>query len=88
VATVIVSFEIGWGSFAAQIAIDALIIDIKLSRNIFSVFVSGISHILSVNSGTEGYEERSLAQRILLRLTVATSDHPPYQRRIVCNRDH
>ena len=66
VTTVIVSFEIGWRSFAAQIAIDALIIDIKLPRDIFSVFVSGIGHIFSVNRGTECYEETVLAQRILL----------------------
>jgi hypothetical protein len=43
-ATVIVPFEIGGRGFAAQIAIDALIVDIKLARYVFGVFVRGIGH--------------------------------------------
>jgi hypothetical protein len=41
---VIVSFEIGGGSFAAKIAIDALVIDVKLSVYIFRIFISGVGH--------------------------------------------
>jgi len=44
VAAVVIPLEVGWRGFAAQIAIDALIIDVKLSFNIFSVFISDISH--------------------------------------------
>jgi len=43
-AAVVVPLEVGWRGLAAQIAIDALIIDIKLSFNVFSVFVSYVSH--------------------------------------------
>jgi hypothetical protein len=41
---VIVPFEIGRRSFAAQIAIDALIIDVELARYVFGIFVRGIGH--------------------------------------------
>jgi hypothetical protein len=46
-AAVVVPFEIGWRGFAAQIAIDALIIDIEFARYVFGVFVSGIGHVFS-----------------------------------------
>jgi hypothetical protein len=41
---IIVSLEIGRRSFAAQIAIDALIIDIEFAGYVFGVFVSGVGH--------------------------------------------
>jgi hypothetical protein len=44
VAAVVVPFEIGRRGFAAQIAIDALIIDIEFAWYIFGVFVRGIGH--------------------------------------------
>jgi hypothetical protein len=47
-AAVIVALEIGGRSFTAQIAVDALIIDIEFSRYVFSVFVCGIGHDLSL----------------------------------------
>ena len=39
VAAVIVSFEIRGGRFAAQIAVDALIIDVEFARYVLGVFV-------------------------------------------------
>ena len=39
VPAVIVSFEIGGGRFAAQIAVDALIIDVEFARYVLGVFV-------------------------------------------------
>jgi hypothetical protein len=44
VAAVVVPLEIGRRGFAAQIAIDALIIDIEFARYVFGVFVRGIGH--------------------------------------------
>jgi hypothetical protein len=44
-AAVIVALEIGGGSLAAQIAVDALLIDIELSGYVFGVFVCGVGHI-------------------------------------------
>src|SRR4051794_36834297 len=38
VTTVIVAFEIGRSGFAAQIAVDALIIDVKFATYVFGVF--------------------------------------------------
>jgi hypothetical protein len=52
-AAVIVSFEIGGRSFAAQIAVDALIIDVKLARYVLGVFVCGIGHVFSVKNEGE-----------------------------------
>jgi len=43
-AAIIVPLEIGRGSFAAQIAIDALIIDIEFARHVFGVFVCDVGH--------------------------------------------
>jgi hypothetical protein len=42
---VIVPFEIGRSSLAAQIAVDALIIDIEFARYVFGVFVRGVGHV-------------------------------------------
>jgi hypothetical protein len=44
-AAVIVPLEIGGRGFAAQIAIDALIIDVEFARYVFGVFVRGIGHV-------------------------------------------
>ena len=43
-AAVIVPFEIGRRGFAAQVAIDTLIIDIEFARYVFGVFVRDIGH--------------------------------------------
>jgi hypothetical protein len=43
-AAVIVPFEIGRRGFAAQIAVDALIINVELTRYVFGVFVCGVGH--------------------------------------------
>jgi hypothetical protein len=43
-AAVIVALEIGRGSLAAQIAVDALLIDIELSSYVFGVFVCSVGH--------------------------------------------
>jgi hypothetical protein len=43
-AAVVVPFEIGGRGFTAQIAIDALIIDVELAWYVFGVFVRDISH--------------------------------------------
>jgi hypothetical protein len=43
-AAVIVPFEIGGRGFAAQIAIDTLVVDVEFARYVFGVFVRDISH--------------------------------------------
>ena len=43
-AAVIVPFEIRGRGFAAQVAIDTLIIDIEFARYVFGVFVRDIGH--------------------------------------------
>jgi hypothetical protein len=45
-ATVIVALEIGRRGFAAQIAVDALVIDVEFARYVLGVFVCGIGHDL------------------------------------------
>ena len=52
-AAVVVALEIGRRSLTAQIAVDALIIDVKFARHVFGVFVRYISHGLSGKSGVE-----------------------------------
>jgi len=44
VTAVVVALEIGRRCFAAQIAIDALFIDIGFPRHIFRVFVGNVRH--------------------------------------------
>jgi hypothetical protein len=41
---VVVALETGWCRFAAQIAVDALIIDVKCPRYVFGVFVYDVGH--------------------------------------------
>src|SRR4029077_6806073 len=43
---VVVPFEIGRRGFPAQIAIDALIIDVEFARYVFGVFVRSVGHRL------------------------------------------
>jgi hypothetical protein len=44
VATVVVALEIRGRSFAAQIAVDALFIDIEFAGSIFGILVGGVGH--------------------------------------------
>jgi hypothetical protein len=53
VAAVVIAFEIGGRGFAAQIAVDALVIDVEFSRYVFGIFVRCISHSFSVKSECE-----------------------------------
>jgi hypothetical protein len=53
VAAIVVALEIGGRGFAAQIAVDALIIDVKLACYIFGVFVRGIGHSFSCKNERE-----------------------------------
>jgi hypothetical protein len=43
-ATVVVALEICRGSFPAQIAVDALFIDIEFAGSIFRIFVGNVGH--------------------------------------------
>jgi len=44
VTAIIVALEVGRGGLAAEIAIDALIIDVEFSLYVFGIFVCDISH--------------------------------------------
>jgi hypothetical protein len=44
VAAVVVAFEIGRGGLAAQIAVDALIVDVEFSCYVLGVFVRNVGH--------------------------------------------
>jgi hypothetical protein len=50
---VVVPLEIGWRGFPAQIAIDALIIDVEFAGYVFGVFVRNIGHVFSHKSEVE-----------------------------------
>src|SRR6266576_6568051 len=52
-AAVVVALEIGRRSFTAQIAVDALIIDIEFAFYVFGVFVRGVGHSFSGKSEGE-----------------------------------
>jgi hypothetical protein len=52
-AAVVVALEIGGRGFTAQIAVDALIIDVEFSCYVFGVFIRGISHSFSGKSEGE-----------------------------------
>jgi hypothetical protein len=52
-AAVIVPLEVGGCCFAAQIAVDALVIDVKFARYVFSVFVRGVGHDFSRKNEVE-----------------------------------
>jgi hypothetical protein len=63
-AAVVVSFEIGRRGFTAQIAIDALIIDIEFARYVFGVFVCGIGHGFSRKVKWNARKKRSRRKTI------------------------
>ena len=52
-AAIVVAFEIGRRGLAAQIAVDALIIDVEFARYIFGVFVCRVGHSFSDKSEAE-----------------------------------
>jgi hypothetical protein len=52
-AAVIVPLEVGGRRFAAQIAVDALVIDVKFAGYVFGVFVRGVGHDFSRKSEAE-----------------------------------
>ena len=45
ISAVVVALEIIGSRFATKVAVDALVIDVKLARDVFSVSVCDISHI-------------------------------------------
>jgi hypothetical protein len=49
-AAVVIAFEIGGRGFAAQIAVNALIIDIEFARYVIGVFVCSVGHIFPVKA--------------------------------------
>jgi hypothetical protein len=53
VAAVVIAFEIGGCGLAAQIAVDALIIDVEFPRYVFGVFIRGIGHSFPGKSEAE-----------------------------------
>jgi hypothetical protein len=52
-ATVIIPLEVCGRGFAAQIAVDALIIDVEFARYVLGVFVCGIGHGFSRKNEVE-----------------------------------
>jgi hypothetical protein len=59
-AAIIVALEIGRSRFAAQIAIDALIIDIEFASYVSRVLVCGIGHSFPVKMKWKAKEKLSL----------------------------
>src|SRR5205085_5718825 len=43
--TVVVAFEIRRRSFAAQIAVDALLVDVEFAGGVFGILVGDVSHV-------------------------------------------
>jgi hypothetical protein len=63
-AAIVVPFEIGGRSFAAQIAIDALIVDVEFARYVFGVFVCDIGHGFSRKMKWNARKKRSQRKTI------------------------
>jgi hypothetical protein len=61
-AAVIVPFEIGGRGFAAQIAVDALIIYVEFAWYVLGVFVCGIGHGFSLEVKWNVKKETLLTQ--------------------------
>jgi hypothetical protein len=59
-ATVIIPLEVCGRGFAAQIAVDALIIDVEFARYVLGVFVCGISHGFPVKMKWNVRKKRSV----------------------------
>jgi hypothetical protein len=59
-ATVIIPLEVCGRSFAAQIAVDALIIDVEFALYVLGVFVCGVSHGFPVKMKWNVRKKRSV----------------------------
>ena len=79
-AAVVVSFEIGRRGFTAQIAIDALIIDIEFARYVFGVFVRGVGHGFSQKNEGNVRKKTLLVQSNLLLNAVRRNRRLPSTR--------
>jgi hypothetical protein len=44
ITAIVIAFEIVWRRFATQVAVDALVIDVELSRDVLRVLVCDVSH--------------------------------------------
>ena len=62
-AAVVVPGEVRRGRFAAQIAIDALVIDVKFADHIFGVTVGEIGHIRGIQAKLSDIERETAEHR-------------------------
>jgi hypothetical protein len=62
-ATVIIPLEVCGRGFAAQITVNALIIDVEFARNVLGVFVCGISHGFPVKMKWNVRKKRSVCNQ-------------------------
>ena len=53
-AAVIVATEVRGSGFTAQVAVNALVIDIELSVDIFGIFICGVSHFFKASGEASG----------------------------------
>jgi hypothetical protein len=72
VATIIITLEVGWRCLTAQVAIDALVIDIVGTFYVLRVFVGNISH--GFGSRNEGLSEGT---RMLIPMPVCAMVFSP-----------
>src|SRR6266404_5677262 len=69
VAAVVVAFVISGRGFPAKIAVDALVIDVVGTRDVFRIFICGISHNFPAKSELEGRKKPPGAQMEILHGT-------------------
>jgi hypothetical protein len=81
-ATVIIPLEVCGRGFAAQIAVDALIIDVEFARYVLGVFVCGIGHGFPLKMKWNVRKKYSVRSNLAAR-EAARNRHEPYPRLIV-----
>ena len=81
----VVPLEIGWRSLPTQIAVDALLIDVKFPGNVLRIFIRGVRHFCPDPGEENGTEKREPAQRHLL-FAVIRDDLQAVAKRSLWNR--
>jgi hypothetical protein len=78
-AAVIVAFEIRRRGFAAEVAVDALVIDIELSLYVLRIFIGNIGHIILL-AESEGNGRMNQWRRKWVFETPARARDPTHAR--------
>ncbi len=79
--SVVISFEVGRGGFAAKIAVNALVIDVELPVDVLRIFVRYVGHVSLLKLEWKVKSNRSWRNRIFTRAVSLWRNRNTQERR-------